>query len=286
MCRKYLHIVSVYNWKIRVSWSCQLFQNFNDPENRLSMEVMDQDMPREMLRLSQVMATSLTTTSSASASHTSSATRSQSRTKDRNAMKNMMSLWTQPTLSNAKMLWPNTARRHTSRSTIAPLLLVMTPRLSPMDMDMERETLRLKLMLSQDMEAKDTPQDPSANNMLRRCAKRSHNRTRERFQDQCARLLLTQPILKSVRRPSPPSALRPINRSITAQPLLVMTPRQDRLCQGNFLGLCGRGLTKDLHIGGELQMFSWWSGFVKKISVVVVRVEFTVEQRLIHTLYL
>merc|ERR1719347_1099933 len=101
----------------------------------------------------------------------------------------------------------------------------MTPRLSPMDMDMERETLRLKLMLSQDMEAKGTPQDPSASNMLRRCATRSHNRIREKFQDQCARLLLTQPTLKSVRRPSQPSALRRINRSITAQPLLVMTPR-------------------------------------------------------------
>merc|ERR1719312_1361244 len=75
------------------------------------------------------------------------------------------------------------------------------------------------------MEAKDTPKDLSASNMLRRCATRSHNRIRERFQDQCARLLLTQPTLKNVRRPSPPSALRPINRSITALPLLVMTPR-------------------------------------------------------------
>merc|ERR1719348_619336 len=96
-------------------------------------------------------------------------------------------------------------------------------------MDMERETLRLKLTLSQDMEAKDTPLDPSASNMLRRCAIRSHNRTRERFQDQCARLLLTQPTLKSVRRPSPPSALKPINRSITAQPWLAMTPRSSAM---------------------------------------------------------
>merc|ERR1719419_684930 len=79
------------------------------------------------------------------------------------------------------------------------------------------------------LEAKDTPLDPSANNMLRRCAKRSHNRTRERFQDQCARLLLTQPTLKSVRRPSPLSALRPINRSTTARPLLVMTHRSSAM---------------------------------------------------------
>merc|ERR1719347_1585927 len=105
----------------------------------------------------------------------------------------------------------------------------MTPRLSPMDMDMERETLRLKLMLSQDMEAKDTPPGLSASNMLRRCARRSHNRTRERFQDQCARLLLTQPTLKSVRRHSPQSALKPTNKFITAPLLLVTTPRSSAM---------------------------------------------------------
>merc|ERR1719192_2350496 len=107
-----------------------------------------------------------------------------------------------------------TARRLISRSTTALLLLVMTLKLSLMEVTMERDRLKPRLMLNQDMEAKDTPQDLSASNMSRRCATRSHNRTRERFQDQCARLLLTQPTLKSVRRHSPQSAPRPTNRFI------------------------------------------------------------------------
>merc|ERR1712121_550532 len=152
------------------------------------------------------MVTNLTTTSNASASHTSSVTRSQSRNKDR----------------SAKILSPNTARRFTSRSTTALLLLVMTPRLSAMDMDMEREMLRLSLATM------DTPLDLSASNMLRSSATRSPSRTKERSQDLSARPLLTPPTLRSVRTPSPLSALRPTPRSTTALLLLVMTPRSSR----------------------------------------------------------
>merc|ERR1712029_620471 len=114
---------------------------------------------------------------------------------------------------------PNTARRFTSRSTIALLMLVMTLMLSAMDtLDMERE--RLKLI----QDTMDILLDPSASNMLRSSATRSPSRTPERSPDQCARLLLTPPTLRSVRTLSPLSA----PRSTIALLLLVMTLRSSR----------------------------------------------------------
>merc|ERR1712029_478487 len=118
---------------------------------------------------------------------------------------------------------PNTARRFTSRSTIALLMLVMTLMLSAMDtLDMERE--RLKLI----QDTMDILLDPSASNMLRSSATRSPSRTPERSPDQCARLLLTPPTLRSVRTLSPLSAPRPTPRSTIALLLLVMTLRSSR----------------------------------------------------------
>merc|ERR550517_140173 len=114
---------------------------------------------------------------------------------------------------------PSTATPSPSRFTTAPLLLVMTPRSLLTDI-MERERLRLMPRLV----TMDTPPVLSARSMWRGSATRFPSSTSARSLGPCARLLLTPPMLRSVRTPSPPSAARPTPRSTTAPLLLVMTP--------------------------------------------------------------
>merc|ERR1719474_2599485 len=58
---------------------------------------------------------------------------------------------------------------------------------------------------------------------------RSLSQPQERLAEPCARLLLISPPSKTVQRPSPPSASRSAPRLLTAQLLLVTTPRLDQL---------------------------------------------------------
>merc|ERR1712029_6096 len=121
-----------------------------------------------------------TATPSTTSRSTSSATRSTT------------PLSTPPTLSSARTSSQNTVNSHTSRFTTAPLLLVMTPRLSPMDTDTERETLRPNL----DTEAKDTHQDLSANNMLRNSARRFLTRPKDKSQDRSVSQLRSRSLMR------------------------------------------------------------------------------------------
>merc|ERR1712098_546511 len=101
-------------------------------------------------------------------------------------------LSTPPTLNSARTSSQNTVNPHTSRFTTAPLLLVMTPRLSPMDTDTEREMLRPNL----DTEAKDTHQDLSANNMLRNSARRFLTRPKDKSQDRSVSQLRSRSLMR------------------------------------------------------------------------------------------
>merc|ERR1712058_98674 len=58
---------------------------------------------------------------------------------------------------------------------------------------------------------------------------RSQSPPQERLEEPSARLWLTSPPLKTVQRPSPPSASRSAPRLLIAQLLLVITPRLDQL---------------------------------------------------------
>merc|ERR1712029_288920 len=110
-----------------------------------------------------------TATPSTTSRSTSSATRSTT------------PLSTPPTLSSARTSSQNTVNPHTSRFTTAPLLLVMTPRSSPMDMDTE---------------AKDTHQDLSANNMLRNSARRFLTRPKDKSQDRSVSQLRSRSLMR------------------------------------------------------------------------------------------
>merc|ERR1712098_562056 len=76
-------------------------------------------------------------------------------------------------------------------------LLATTPRLSPVDMDTERETLRPNL----DTEAMDTPPVLSASNMLRSSARRFLTRPRDRSQDRSVSQLRSRSLMRSVELP-------------------------------------------------------------------------------------
>merc|ERR1739845_306057 len=83
---------------------------------------------------------------------------------------------------------------HTQAGSPAPLLLVMTPRSSPMDTDTERETLRP----NPDTEATDTPPDLSANNMLRNSARRFLTRPKDKSQDRSVSQLRSRSLMRFV----------------------------------------------------------------------------------------
>merc|ERR1712040_10530 len=69
----------------------------------------------------------------------------------------------------------------------------------------------------------------SASQSQSRSATRSQSPPQERLEEPSARLWLISPPSKTVQRPSPPSASRSAPRLLTAQLLLVMTPRLDQL---------------------------------------------------------
>ena len=106
------------------------------------------------------------------------------------------------------------------RFTKTHMLLDMTQRLLPImeDMDTTREMLVMK----------DTAMaliHPSAKNMLTDSATKSHSINRRRFLVQYARLLLTQPTLRSVKTLSLNTVRRQPRRSTNILLLLVMTPK-------------------------------------------------------------
>jgi len=173
------------------------------------------------LKLSLDMDITNITTSSASASPTSSVTRSLSRTSVKSAMRNMMLLLIPLILRNARTSSPLTARKHLNRFITALQLLVMTHRLCLMDiLDMDMESVMLMQRLNL-----DTPLDLCARTRRTDSATRSLFKTPARFPAQSAKQLLTQPTLRSVRKPSPPSATQITHRFTIALLLLVMTLR-------------------------------------------------------------
>merc|ERR1712058_8132 len=117
-----------------------------------------------------------------------------------------------------------------------PLLLLLV--LLMLDMERERLMLRLPQMPR-------PPQRPMLDTMVilpqssrlpqsvsqsqSRSVTRSQSPPQERLAEPSARLWLTSPPSKTVQRPSPPSASRSAPRLLTAQLLLVMSPRLDQL---------------------------------------------------------